>query len=282
MDTLLNLYSLFVKDKGKERFEIILEPMQAMTQLALMSFCPKGSKMSISNNLLTIQTPTWMQGLMRTYNHDKRDDLFFLFNVIIRFNKFYGYMKSQNNTDERRLFDIIVKLSKKGIDNILQTYAYSDQPSLLHTLQMYRTMLDKPEIFAVDNILGFNTKEKSNYKDKERDNNNNKDKNKNNNKERDNKERDNKEQQDQENKEDLSDSNSSNINNNSNSVKDIDDVFIKIRQIYNKSEFNIIYHNLLMLEKNQDHYESYMQAINASMHPVNLQIKKWINDNIVY
>ena len=71
-------------------------------------------------------------------------------------------------------------------------------------------------------------------------------------------------------------------NNNANSVKDIDDVFIKIRQIYNKSEFNIIYHNLLMLEKNPEHYETYMQGINASMHPVNLQIKKWINDNIVY
>ena len=81
MDAIVGLYGMIIKDKGKskERFDIILEPMQAMSQIALISFCPKGSKLSISNNLLFIQTPTWIQGLTRSYNNDRRDDLFFLF-----------------------------------------------------------------------------------------------------------------------------------------------------------------------------------------------------------
>ena len=33
MEALLNLYILFKKDYRKERFDIILEPLQAMTQL---------------------------------------------------------------------------------------------------------------------------------------------------------------------------------------------------------------------------------------------------------
>ena len=89
MDKLLSLYNFFKTDKRKERFDIILEPLQAITQLALMAFCPYGSKLTISNNLLFIQSANWGQGMLRSFNNDKRDDLFYLFNSIIRFNKFY-------------------------------------------------------------------------------------------------------------------------------------------------------------------------------------------------
>ena len=70
MDKLLSIYHVFKKDYKKERFDIILEPLQAMTQLAFLAFYPKGSKLSINNNLIFIQTITWTQGLLRTYNHD--------------------------------------------------------------------------------------------------------------------------------------------------------------------------------------------------------------------
>ena len=146
MNTFISLYNLFKKDKRKERFDIILEPLQAMTQLALLSFCPRGSKLTITNNILSIQLPMWGQSFIRSYNQDKKDDVFFLFNAITRFNQFYI-----NNTtlseENQLLFILLVKMGKMGIDNILQTYSNIDQPSLLHTLQMYRSILDKPELF---------------------------------------------------------------------------------------------------------------------------------------
>ena len=275
MDALVGLYGMFVKDKGKgkERFDIILEPMQAMTQIALISFCPKGSKLSITNNLLLIQTPTWIQGITRSYNHDRRDDLFFLFNAIVRFNKFYSYMKNKTG-EENKLYELILKLSKKGIDSILQTYASSDQPSLLHTLQMYRTMLDRPEIFTQEALPpSFSSSEKNIIvKDKEKSSNRDKNRDKD-------KLKDNDEESDVETIKSAASLVETNINN---SNKDIDDVFIKIRQIYSKHEFSIIYNNLLLLEKRPEHYEAYIQGINASMTPINLLIKKWVNDNIVY
>jgi hypothetical protein len=281
MDALVGLYGMFVKDKGKgkERFDIILEPMQAMTQIALISFCPKGSKLSITNNLLLIQTPTWIQGITRSYNHDRRDDLFFLFNAIVRFNKFYSYMKNKTG-EENKLYELILKLSKKGIDSILQTYASSDQPSLLHTLQMYRTMLDRPEIFTQEALPPSSFAEK-NIIVKDKDNRlSDKDKSSNRDKNRDkDKLKDNDEDSDADTIKTASSLVETNINN---SNKDIDDVFIKIRQIYSKHEFSIIYNNLLLLEKRPEHYEAYIQGINASMMPINLLIKKWVNDNIVY
>jgi hypothetical protein len=147
MNTFIHVYNLMKNEKKKERFDIILEPLQAVTQLALLSFCPKGSKLAISNNLLTIQPPSGGQGLWRSYNNDMKEDLFFLFNSIVRFNRFYNYLKAESE-EYCDLFDLLVQLSKRGIDKLLQTYATTDQPALLHTLQLYRILLDKPIVLS--------------------------------------------------------------------------------------------------------------------------------------
>ena len=41
----------------KERSDMILEPLQVMVQLGLLSFCPIGTKVSVSENLLHLQQP---------------------------------------------------------------------------------------------------------------------------------------------------------------------------------------------------------------------------------
>jgi hypothetical protein len=152
MEKIVQFYNLFKKEKKKERFDIILEPLQAITQLALLSFCPKGSKLTIANNLLAIQPPHWGQGLWRSYNQDVKEDLFFLFNAIVRFNRFYSYIQEESS-EYSDLFFLLVKLSKSGIDKLLQTYSNSDQPALLHTLQLYRNLLDKPSIFLEEDDM---------------------------------------------------------------------------------------------------------------------------------
>ena len=76
-----------------------------------------------------------------------KEDLFFLFNAIMRFNRFYSYLKKEND-DYSDLFDLLVQLGKRGIDKLLQTYASTEQPALLHTLQLYRILLDKPIVLT--------------------------------------------------------------------------------------------------------------------------------------
>ena len=132
-------------DKRKERFDTILEPFQAMTQLAMLSFCPVGTKLSISNNVLFLQPPGWTQTVARTYYQDQRDDLFYLFKVIARYHKFYGFLEKEGG-NRAALFTLLRELSKRGLDNITETYALADQTALLHTLRMYRTMLDTPDL----------------------------------------------------------------------------------------------------------------------------------------
>jgi len=228
MEALRTFYCLFMADKKKERFDMILEPLQAICQLAMISFCPVGSKLSISNNLLTIQIPSWSQGVMRTYNHDKKDDLFFLFSVISRFNKFYIYLNSKPD-EVGDLFELLIELSKSGIDSIIQTYSRGENAHLLHTLKMYRTLLDKPDAFNI-----------------------------------------------------RQNSSSTSSQDKNDTHEDIDDVFVRITELYSEEHFKIIYNIFSLIQESPEDYLTYMNSLNNAMEPINRKIKKWINDNIVF
>ena len=52
MYSMMTAYNLFSKGKRKERFEIILEPLQAMIQISFLGFYPIGSKLNIHNNII--------------------------------------------------------------------------------------------------------------------------------------------------------------------------------------------------------------------------------------
>jgi len=162
METIFKLSSYLQTPKKKERFETILEPLQALIQLSLLSFCPIGSKLSISNNILIIQSPTWNQSFIRIYNSDTKDDIFFLFSVIKRYNKFYSHMQKITG-EHKELFNKLITLSIKGIDNLIQTYSNTGQQHLLHTLRIYKNMLSTPEIFNnINNISNDKSNDKSN------------------------------------------------------------------------------------------------------------------------
>ena len=69
------LYQI-LSNRQKDKIDMILEPLQAMIQLALLSICPIGTKLRIQENILYLQTPTITQSISRWYNSDKKDDLY--------------------------------------------------------------------------------------------------------------------------------------------------------------------------------------------------------------
>ena len=156
METIKYLFYNFKYEKKKERFEMILEPFQAITQIALLAFCPIGTKISISNNILYIQQPDYTQSFIRNYNSDKKEDLIYLFTVIKRFHNFYGFLKEKEESpDMIELFHILVDNAKIGIDNLVKTYSDSETNHLTQTLRMYKSLLDKPDAF-LDNLYDDN------------------------------------------------------------------------------------------------------------------------------
>ncbi len=124
-----------LRTKEKERADLILEPMQVMMQLVLLAHSPIGTKISVSNNILSIQPPTWSQGASRWWNNDNKDDLYYLFHAIRRYYKWY---KSQDD----KVYQYVLKWAVKGLDKLSETYNKADKNNIRHTLALYKNVLD--------------------------------------------------------------------------------------------------------------------------------------------
>lgn len=138
----------YLRQKPKERIDTVLEPMQVMIQLALLSFCPIGTKISVMNNTMSLQWPTLSQGIWRWFNKDSKEDLYFLFNVVRRYYKWYK---------DEKIFKYLLELARRGLDRLIKTYEKSDIYSLSNTLMMYKTLLgmDDCAIFDTSEINGI-------------------------------------------------------------------------------------------------------------------------------
>jgi hypothetical protein len=127
--------------KTKEKITMTLEPLQAMVQIALLSVLPIGTKMAIYENILYLQSPSVIQPISRWYYADKKDDLFFLFQVIKRFIKWYG-RENANSPIDTELYKLIVGMAKLGLDNLIRTYqTIESSMALIQIIKLYQDIL---------------------------------------------------------------------------------------------------------------------------------------------
>ena len=150
---------------GKEKQNMILEPLQVMTQLAILSYSPIGTKVSVSDNILQLHKPHLFQGVYRWYNSDGKDDLYYLFHAIRRYYKWYKKeLVSDDDDDEDdsdfeqeaddennkiMIFNYILKCGISGLDKLIQTYSATEQTTITHTLMLYKNILsmETPDVF---------------------------------------------------------------------------------------------------------------------------------------
>jgi hypothetical protein len=307
------IYSAVKNKKKRERFETILEPLQAILQIGYLSFTPIGTKLTIHNNILQIQHPNYSQPVIRWYNNDTQEDLFYLFNIFYRFKKFYVFLNEgatnkneKANSDNKKLYTLLIEMAKNGIANLIRTYSQTEKIHILHTLQMYKNILEggsgdslasvnnskRFENFELDNLVispasnvsrnfaatPTSTIPGASFTKK------------------DNKKKQHQQQllrdddQDASNEGDTPGPNSApeelssviHKNDNSQDVKNIDDVFIRITEIYTQEMYNIMYNTLILIKNNEQMYTSYMDGLNKMLEPTNNRIKKWIDENIVF
>jgi len=267
--------------KPRERFETILEPLQALLQIGFLAFYPIGSKLAIHNNILTVQAPGYTQNVRRWYNNDKKEDVFYLYNVFSRFNKFYKTVLAGGGGENAALFTLLNELAKTGINNLTRTYNQTDKIHILHTLQMYKGMLDFPELIrrlgvdksehVTNTVSGVGVGGCAGVDDEN---------------------------------EDLPCQFPKRITSSSSSPPlrplnssagvtgsipidsladtNIDLIFIKITDLYSQEDYTIIYHTLVKIQNDTQYYINYVDGLNKILEPVNIRIKKWIDDNIVF
>ena len=245
------LYKTVSSRRKKERFETILEPLQAILQIALLSFHPVGTKLTIQHNILMLQLPNYSQSVARWYNNDTKEDLYFLFNVFHRFKKFYAHYKSDASVSvQHRLYALLIDLSKTGINKLIRTYGQTDKPHILQTLTMYKFILDdqlSPDLMT----LPPNVKNSKPYKMKPIANDD----------------------------DDNSSVGGKELTSTNNTV---DDIFVTIVDLYTPELLNIMYHTLLLMQDNESNYQAYADGLNKLLDPTCIQLKKWIDEHIVY
>jgi hypothetical protein len=314
------LYSAVKNKKKKERFETILEPLQAILQIGYLSFTPIGTKLTIHNNILQIQHPNYSQPVIRWYNNDTQEDLFYLFNIFYRFKKFYFFLNEgvtnkneKANSNNKKLYALLIEMARNGIANLIRTYSQTEKIHILHTLQMYKNILEggsgdslapsnntkRMDHFELDNLVispasnvsrnsvasasgappppaSFTKKDNKKKQHQQQLLHNDDD--------------DDDNRQNVDNHGDTPSANSAaeelssviHKNDNSQDVRNIDDVFIRITDIYTQEMYNIMYNTLILIKNNEQMYTSYMDGLNKMLEPTNNRIKKWIDEHIVF
>ena len=278
--------------KPRERFETILEPLQALLQIGFLAFYPIGTKLAIHNNILTVQAPGYTQNMRRWYNNDKKEDVFYLYNVFSRFNKFYntvlagaGAGAGAGGGENAALFALLNELAKTGINNLTRTYNQTDKIHILHTLHMYKGMLDNPDLVkrianrgdAATSVASVATTDDDELHLPSRINTR---------------------TRTPTSSPPLrpmtamtamgssaSASASEALNTHpTDSLVDtnVDLIFVKITDLYSQEDYTIIYHTLLKIQNDTQYYMNYIEGLNKILEPVNIRIKKWIDDNIVF
>ena len=281
MENLLHMYR-FIRNNRKERFDVILEPFQATLQLSLLSFLPVGTKLMIHNNILYPQPPQWNQAILRLYNNDNKEDLYFLFHVLIRSTKFYDFLQTSDDTQLRSLYIKMVELSKKGIDNLILTYQDSNDYALINILQLYRAIMENPNDFRnVENAtsncesMPHSTKTNSHtptstptpmrdYDDGYDD------------------DYDNNEENESETNRLLGRPAPS--RHSPDRMKEIDKIFITIKRLYSTDDYHLIYNVLSMLDSCESTIETtkVINGLGLILEGKYQRIHKWISDNIIY
>jgi hypothetical protein len=127
-----------LQPQQKERQDMILEPLQVMIQLSLLSNCPIGTKVSVSDNLLHIQQPSYVQGAIRWWRDDNKDDLYYLFHAIRRY---YLWYKSKDTV----IFSYILESAINGLEKLIETYKVCKNTAITHTLSLYSNILKLEE-----------------------------------------------------------------------------------------------------------------------------------------
>ena len=129
-----NILNTFSKNNNKS-YDNILEPITTIIKLALLSFLPVGTKISIKNNNIYIQNPSYLQGIFRWSNGDKFADLHNLVHPLKKFME----MKDTSHLFDNTKLELFTELGYLGLKKLGETY--SNNNITLQALELYQDII---------------------------------------------------------------------------------------------------------------------------------------------
>jgi hypothetical protein len=135
-----------VFQKKKER-NVIIDPFSCLVKLSLIRYLEEGTKITIYQNRLNFNTPSYVQGIVRFLYGDNREDLH---NILLPLQKCVEWFYNDTNPDMIYMFNNAVsglKFLKKS---------YSTYATIQHTLDYYIIILMQRNT-AMMTKMGFNS-----------------------------------------------------------------------------------------------------------------------------
>ena len=111
---------------------LILEPFCCIMIIILLEYKPEGTKISIQNNSILYNDPTFYQGILRSLYGDNREDIHNLYSPILKGFEWYNIVDSNMN---RYFFEkLIIGLEKLNS-------VYDENTIIYHSNSHYITMI---------------------------------------------------------------------------------------------------------------------------------------------
>ena len=124
-----SLKSVFQKKKERN---VIIDPFSCLVKLSIIRYLDEGTKISIYQNRLNFNAPSYIQGIVRFMYGDNREDLH---NILLPIQKCVEWYWNERNADMIYMFNNAV-LGLKFLKNSYSTYA-----TIQHTLDYYIIIL---------------------------------------------------------------------------------------------------------------------------------------------
>ena len=121
------VYDVMTYYTSSENKNIILEPISCIFRMILLKYKPSGTKISIYNNSINYNEPNYFQGMIRSYNGDKRDDLHNLYNPFLKSFEWYSV--------DDEIYRFFYEKCKDGLNILLESY--QKDSIIYHTLNHY-------------------------------------------------------------------------------------------------------------------------------------------------
>jgi len=264
-----NITRPFVRTSHKERVETILEPLQGIVQLAILSKCPIHTKLAIKHNALSIQLPLLHQGVIRWYNNDKKDDLVYIFNIIKRFRMFYKKIFQSRP----QLYNLLTQMASQGLIQLQKTYDFGMNVTLVQTLKMYDSiLLGNIDFELFDNECDVVV---TRYSDGDSDSFHSANS-------VDSKRKNSEEENIIIDTNSVVSSTTQEMHSSDDSTINIEKVFYNITKIYPNELYDILYNLFVLLDKDEIKYNDCLTIVEALYKPYNKKIYNWINKHLIF
>jgi len=141
----LNILSLNYNNMSNRN--LILEPFCCIMRIILLEYKSIGTKISIQNNSILYNDPSFYQGILRSFYGDNREDIHNLYSPILKGFEWYNIGESNMN---RYFFEkLIIGLEKLNSVYDENTIIYH---SISHYITMIKDLLETNDLSKFKNI----------------------------------------------------------------------------------------------------------------------------------